>query len=233
MLSFSEEDARVDLPYVLEQARVRGAVRVRREDGQAFIIIPAAAGSLSDRLADEQETWLNTLAPVVTICEDLACAECGYNLRNLPASHRCPESGRPVEQTIESVSAANPALRFHLRAVQARSLAEAAHYPPDALLFLVDAIVTYCRHALRSLPQGPVALSPPQVCTAVREFARRYFNNDDEAGDLLAEWKLRRSEDVGAALRILTQAGALAITGCDAEHAFDNLFTPETLFAPR
>lgn len=230
MLTFTEKDASIDLPYVLEQARVRGAVRVRREDGQAFVILPAAAGGLADRVADEQETWLNALAPVAVVRDDLPCSECGYNLRNLPAAGRCPECGRPVEQTFETMSAANPGLRFNLRRAQVEELAGSQACPADALLFVIDAIVTECRHKLRSLPNGPVSCTPPEVCAAVRDYARRYFNDEAEARELLAEWKLCRGEDVGAAVRLLVGAGMLQVCGCEGQAAFDNLFTLATLF---
>ena len=116
--------------------------------------------------------------------------------------------------------------------MQSDRLAEGSGYPPDAFLFLIDAIVAYCRHQLRSLPRRPIKLSAAQVCTAVRDYAGRYFNDHNEARELLGSWKLSRSEDVGSAMRTLIAAGALAVAGCEAEGAFDNIFTATTLFDP-
>jgi hypothetical protein len=39
------------------------------------------------------------LDPSLVVVEDLACADCGYNLRTLSWSARCPECGRPVSDS--------------------------------------------------------------------------------------------------------------------------------------
>lgn len=230
MKTYSEEEARADLHDVLEQARVRGFVRVRWADGLEFIIHPAAAGGISDRLADEREAWFDAIAPIVAVRDDLRCTGCGYNVRGLPAQHQCPECGQPVGETLEAASAVNLGLRSNLRRAQTEFIAESTDYPPDALLFTIDAVVDHCRRNLRALPRGPVPLDAPRLCTVVRDCARRYFNDDAEARELLGEWNIHRSEDIGAIVSALMHAGALAVTGCDRAEDFSGIFTLATLF---
>lgn len=230
MKTYDEDEARANLHHVLEQARVLGAVRVRRADGHQFIIRPVEGTALLDRLADERDAWFDAIAPVVTVRDDLRCAGCGYNLRGLPVEHRCPECSKPVRETVGQVSATTPEIRSTLRRAQAEAIAQPTGYPVNGFLFLIDAVVESCRHTLLSLPDTPVPLSAAEVCTTVRDYARRYFNDEAEASELLSEWNIRASEDIGQIVRALMDAGALNVVGCSEINQFRGIFTLATLF---
>lgn len=230
MKTYSQEEAQANLHHVLEQARVLGAVRVRRADGHQFVIRPAEGTAVFDRVADERDAWFDAIAPIAMVQDDLRCTGCGYNLRGLPAEHQCPECSRPISETISAVSAPTPELRSTLRRAQAEAIAQAAGYPVDGFLFVIDAVVGSCRHSLRSLPDAPVALSAAELCTIVRDYARRYFNDETEAAELLAEWKIGTSEDLGIVVSALINARALNVAGCSEAKDFRGIFTLATLF---
>jgi len=230
MKTYTDTELRDNLHHVLEQARVRGVVRIRRADGQEFILRPALGAGIIEHDADEGAAWADAVARVAVLRDDLRCVACGYNLRELPVANRCPECGMEIAQTIEAVSAADPELRSNLRRAQAEVIARSTDYPPDAFLFITDALIAWCRRHHGSLPNGPVPLSAAMACTAIRDYAARYFNDHAEARDLLDEWRIRSSEDVGAIIRTLVEAGALAVTGCDQPAGFRGIFTVENLF---
>lgn len=230
MKTYDENEVRANLHHVLEQARVQGAVRVRRADGREFVIRPVEGAALFDRLGDERDAWFDTIAPIVAVEDDLRCAGCGYHLRGLPAERQCPECSKPVRETINLVSAITPELRSTLRRAQGETIAESTEYPVDGFLFVIDAVVESCRHNLRSLPRAAVPLSAAELCTIVRDYARQYFNDESEAAELLAEWKIRVSEDIGVITHTLIDAGALTVAGCSEVKEFRGIFTLATLF---
>ena len=71
------------------------------------------------------------------------------------------------------------------------------------------------------------------VCNAVRDYAAWYFNDQKEALDLLREWKLRSSEDVGCVQAALADAGLIEVDAEQSAADFAGLFTLENLFPAR
>jgi len=69
------------------------------------------------------------------------------------------------------------------------------------------------------------------VCEVVRDHALPYFNDVDEAKELLAEWGIRASEDLGRIVYALVDAGMLRAEPNNSVRDFDGLFRLETLLA--
>ena len=76
----------------------------------------------------------------------------------------------------------------------------------------------------------PLAATARDVCRAVRDYATRYFNDRDEAINLLSEWGIRSSEDVGRIIFTFVGAGQLAAGPHDTLGDFDGLFVLDRLF---
>ena len=99
----------------------------------------------------------------------------------------------------------------------------AAGYPPDAGLFLIGALQITRSQSRRA----------EDVCNAVRDYAGWYFNDHHEALDLLKEWRLQSSEDVGRVLGALADAELIEVDANRSPADFAGLFTLENLFAAR
>jgi uncharacterized repeat protein (TIGR04138 family) len=95
-----------------------------------------------------------------------------------------------------------------------------AGYPSDAGLFLFGAL-----QSTRTQPK-----TAEDICKAVRDYAAWYFNDQAEALDLLAEWRLATSEDVGRVFFALADAGLVAQDLKETISRFSGLFTLPTLF---
>jgi uncharacterized repeat protein (TIGR04138 family) len=171
-----------------------------------------------------------------TITRDLPCMNCGYNLRALPTTSKCPECGQRVLRTWDA--ARRGMLVNHLQAAKDiihdwyAECAQASGIPADGLFFVNDAI--------RFLPvhrrTGPDLsdtdgrhMTAADVCTAVREYANVYFNNPDEAREALEQWYVRTSEDVGRIIFALVDAKFLKATPDDTLDSFKGIFTFEDL----
>jgi len=158
---------------------------------------------------------------------DLECEECGYNLRSLPVGHRCPECGGPAPPGV-----ASPRDLLIYRQLKANAAtADRIGCSVNAMLFVRDAIahVQSTRSTMDLLRQ----ISAAEICVGVRVYARKYFNDDDEARELLSEWGIRRSEDVGAIVFGLVRERLLVPSARDRPEDFRGLFKIETLFSDR
>jgi uncharacterized repeat protein (TIGR04138 family) len=164
-----------------------------------------------------------------TIIEsDLPCEACGYNLRALPLSKRCPECGDPVMKSFESAAMKWEANAIDFGAIG--TLAEAIGSTIDAVLFVKDAIgLAMSERRSEADPAESPELDAPGICRAVARYADQYFNDHMEALELLREWKIERSEDVGRIVLALFSARQLIGTADDRLEDFDGLFTLDTL----
>ena len=170
-----------------------------------------------------------------TITRDLPCIVCGYNLRGISLANNCPECSHPLEGTwiaarsgshpdAGAVIIANRIIRDWLTAA-----ANAAGLPLDGFKF-VRAALKYTKLSGNkrdfSVPGGANAA---EICAGVRKHAQMYFDNPDEARDCLSQWRIRSSEDVGAIVFALVEAGILKASPDDSLAAFNGLFTFEDL----
>jgi uncharacterized repeat protein (TIGR04138 family) len=162
---------------------------------------------------------------------NLPCKQCGYNLRGLTVAHVCPECGAPVIETLKD--AAQDPLRggrkeaaAYLRLTLA-PVAEQSRTTVDGILFVLDAM---------NLASQPARghLTASDVCRAVHEYVHVYFNDVSEARELLSEWKITASEDVGRIVFAMVDAGLMRVAPEDSVQDFDGLFTLDTLLvAPK
>jgi uncharacterized repeat protein (TIGR04138 family) len=151
---------------------------------------------------------------------DLPCNTCAYNLRSLPLDGRCPECGEAVHRT------AVMDVRFHADAVYEgrsecfRTLATSSGYPVDAFMLVQDIL-----RKAQSRHEQTLAVSPTVLCDEFLRFCRGYFNDENEARDLLAEWKLRSSEDIGRVIYAMVNAQLVCSSGADSPADFNGRFT--------
>jgi uncharacterized repeat protein (TIGR04138 family) len=112
-----------------------------------------------------------------------------------------------------------------LRQQLATKVATRIGVPQDGVLFVIDALgVAQRRHGKRHI-------TARELCEGLREWSMTYFNDAAEAKDLLAEWGLCRSEDVGRIVCGLVSAGLAQAAEEDSQADFNGLFTLENLFA--
>jgi uncharacterized repeat protein (TIGR04138 family) len=105
-------------------------------------------------------------------------------------------------------------------------LAAKTGYSVDGILFLSDAFTFALRN--RTLLRRKVGAF--EVCLGVREWAMSYFNDADEAKELLSEWGVRSSEDVGRIIFAMVEVGLARAQTDDRIEQFDELFTLDDLF---
>jgi uncharacterized repeat protein (TIGR04138 family) len=163
----------------------------------------------------------------VPIDTDLPCIACGYNLRGLTTSDNCPECGRPAIETVDAGADAQESDQVEL-AQRARALevAEASGYGVDAVLF-VSAALNYTLSHVRREEQEHVTAK--DVCAGFREYVRMYFNDAAEAVDLLSEWGLRGSDDVGRIVFAMVETGQAKSADGDRPEDFAGVFTLDDL----
>ena len=165
---------------------------------------------------------------------DLPCMQCGYNLRGLaPEKTHCPQCGTDVADTIAS-AAAQPseqmkALLERLQRQPFVAIAQAADTSVDAAMFVRDAVNN---GKVMFKPRGwfgrQKELNAQEICAAVAWQASTYFNDPKEARELLHEWGVRSSEDVGRIVIAFMDAGWFPKQKLG-EQDFQGLFTLDTL----
>ena len=169
-----------------------------------------------------------------TISLDLPCFYCDYNLRGLSYHSICPECGNPVKLTFKAITlglwGTGEELQ-QIRTLWVKDVASAVGYPASALLFVIDAVRLLTETQAKQLTDsGEPHYTARDVCDAFRRYAEQCFNSREEALDLLAEWKLNRSEDLGRIVFALCEGGFLKASPDDTLSDFDGIFTLPTLF---
>jgi len=165
------------------------------------------------------------VASRLLISFDLPCTQCQYNLRGLTLGGKCPECGQSVSESFNKAMAEDPEgcwdVAVALRREWVADAMTVAGYPADAGLFLIGALQMTRTQSRRA----------EDICNAVRDYAAWYFNDRDEALDLLKEWRLSSSEDVGRVLSVLADADLIEADANQSSADFAGRFTLENLFA--
>lgn len=164
---------------------------------------------------------------VPTVEPDCPCRGCGYNLRGLRFDGNCPECASPVSRTLVLIADLRETVRDVVdrkRRRQVAPVAERAGISVDAALFVWDAWSFAHKH-------GVSPSTAADVCEVVKDHVLNYFHDEDEARDLLTEWGLCRSEDVGRIIFACVELGWLVAEPHESVRDFDGLFTLDTLFS--
>ena len=108
-------------------------------------------------------------------------------------------------------------------------IARESGYTIDALMFMRDAVQS--KQAVLSSRQRKGPLTTSIVREAVVDYVAGYFNDREEAADLLAEWRIRDSSDVGRIIDLLLRGNFLQAAEHDSGERFGGLFTLADLLA--
>jgi len=110
------------------------------------------------------------------------------------------------------------------------TIALAANCGVDAVLLVLDAF----RYAQAISGKGSAPsqehIAPRALCSGFRRFVRHYFNDNEEGKELLSEWGIKQSEDLGRIVFAMVEAGWMKASLDDAISQFAGLFTLDTLF---
>ena len=170
-----------------------------------------------------------------TILDDYGCIHCNYNLRGLTLDHNCPECGNPVLDSLRLVmrpvrpKTPAQAAEFAALGKKLRAAATGSEYPVEAFSFMLGALrYAYLRKTAGA--GGTASVNAREVCDAVRCYGRLRLSGEARAVLRLAQWKIRRSEDVGRIIFRMVETGRLHASPGDSPEQFAGLFTLETLF---
>jgi uncharacterized repeat protein (TIGR04138 family) len=161
-------------------------------------------------------------------------------LRALPLDSNCPECGEAISETLRNTPALRvPELRhaimdLHRDVLRARCepVARDAGCAVDAVMLVKDVLGEALRVLDSPLAQGKQHITAAEICAACSTYCAWYFNDRPEAIDLLSEWGMRCSEDLGCIIFAMVRAGWIRTRPEDSPSDFDNLFTLDTLFPP-
>ena len=170
-----------------------------------------------------------------TLQHDTFCRDCGYNLRTLPLAGRCPECGALIATALADDPDERAALGRLLARRQYAGPMAASGYPLDAFLIAHDAVrltQTDGGWLGRILGGRPRHASAAELADAFAHLCRTYFNDPAEARELLAEWHLSTSEDLGRVVYAMVDAGLLTTRPGDHPDDFAGRYTLETLLGP-
>lgn len=146
---------------------------------------------------------------------DVSCGKCGYNVRTLAVTARCPECGFPVLRSYVSFHAG---VRGFVAPDSARLLrttflvlARILRRNVDAVRFVFAAY----QHAQRSVANDPGRyLADPEahaadLCRSVVDHALEHYGSREDAMATFKFWRIERSEDVGEIVAGLVEAGLM------------------------
>ena len=91
-------------------------------------------------------------------------------------------------------------------------------------MFVWDALS--CANANKRWPKTAM-----DACNVIRDYAEAYFSSTSEAKELIAEWGIRRSEDLGRIIYALGNAGAWKTGKGKSVVDYAGLFVLDTWFS--
>ena len=168
---------------------------------------------------------------------DLPCVECGYNLKGLQIEGNCPECGLPLRSTFSMSTEIQPEiyedLFVRLRDLEMNRVAGSSGYPADAFV-LVSQAVGNADDYLSKSPSFQFGdevrhVSAAELCRAFGAFAVDMYGAT--ALEVLREWGIRQSEDIGRIVYRLVEVGHLVTQTTDSPMDFANLGSIEQLLA--
>lgn len=164
-----------------------------------------------------------------TITTSILCCNCSYNLRGLQHDGLCPECGEPIPNSVKNATAQMAKLLDDdpvnmANRLKFQPIAQKVGCTIDALMFVIDAI----RQAAQW--KATNQYDAKFVCMAVRLRSIRYFNNEEEARELLTEWGLTSGEVIGKIVYGLVEHGYLHRQDGDNIEQFSGLFDLQHLF---
>lgn len=164
----------------------------------------------------------------LAINRHLNCTRCGYDLFGSTLDGNCPECGSAARNSVlvELVQVDDAG---HERQSRLHVLAGLAGYPVDAFLIVAD-VMRKMLAAIARDDGGGHGTAAVFVAT-FRDHCRTYFADEAEAVDLLGEWGLRSSEDVGRVVYAMVEVGLFIDSSDDRIEDFDGLFTLDGLFS--
>lgn len=132
---------------------------------------------------------------------DIACADCRYNLRGLPAESRCPECGAPASRSIadQMRSTDDDHLHDHLEQLLdglLEHVTSASGVSADGAWMVIDVARSFDRRE---------PITPEDFCRVLQEMATQYHGGD--ALFVLEDVGLLSGEEVGRVVDSLTQLG--------------------------
>jgi len=150
-----------------------------------------------------------------TIDADVACEKCGYNVRTLNVTARCPECGFPVLRSFIGHEA-----RGRTSLPDARRVVRTAQLVIARLLGRnvdsVDFVMRVHRYAAQTIAKNRLGLrTRPQdipasdLCRAVVDYALEHYRNATDAVATLQFWRLTTSDDLGQIVAALVEAGLI------------------------
>jgi hypothetical protein len=105
--------------------------------------------------------------------------------------------------------------------------------PESGVLFVLDVLVTASEIKFKATGQSQ-PLDCDLICTAFDQYARDYFNDPDEAIELLDEWGISTSDSVGDVVQAIAALGQMQLSpGVTPESLGDQFvgrFDARTLF---
>lgn len=167
---------------------------------------------------------------------DLPCLKCGYNLRTLAITARCPECGFPALRAF-MVHQVDPQRQLPLQAalphpLSLQVLARLLQRNADAVTFVLTAKDFGNRNNRGGggLRQHPPGINARALCKAIADYALYRYGNRADALATLRFWRIERSEDVGQIVATLVEGGLLTPSQEDSPQDFAGVFTLENLF---
>lgn len=145
---------------------------------------------------------------------DIPCRSCRYNLRGVPVTHRCPECGKAILPTLTAAwRVAEGPQRRAIREVM-RHVAAQLGYPLEAVLFLLSAYAAMAERIGREPSEADVrAIDGPVFCAAIGWEAVQQFGTPERAKEVLREWGVGGSWDVGRVLAVAWDVPPEAVVG--------------------
>jgi uncharacterized repeat protein (TIGR04138 family) len=151
----------------------------------------------------------------MVIEDDVCCQKCGYNVRTLAVTARCPECAFPVLRSFIAFKAGARALAPLGSSLLARSaflvLARVLKRNVDSIQFVFRAY----QHAQRQLLndrdrfRADPEIHAADLCRGLAACALEHYGSADDAIATFRFWRLERSEDVGEIVAGLIEAGLM------------------------